>query len=302
MGATTGYRTPVLNFGNLPAEMADLATAKVNILPMPYEGTTSYRGGTKDGPTAILMASRQVELYDDELDAEPCEVGIATLPEIEPSRRDYMAPIEQTCTGVREILDRGRFPIVLGGEHSISAGTIQAMLERYPDLSILQIDAHADLRDAYEDTPQSHASVMRRIVEMKVPLTQVGIRNISAEEMAFWKKHRPSTIFWGRDCRPGRFNPAEIVATLGPRVFLTIDIDGLDPTLVPATGTPEPGGLGWYEVLDLLRELFRTREVVGADLLELAPIPGFVAPDFLCARLIYKIIGYKYFLSDSAQD
>lgn len=287
---------PMLNFGALAPEDSNIDTAKVVIVPMPYEGTTSYRGGTKDGPMAILMASRQVELYDDELDAEPYTVGIATLPEIVPSRRDYQAPVEQVYEAVRDILARNQFPIVLGGEHSISAGSIRATHEKYQDLSVLQIDAHADLRDAYEDTPQSHASVMRRICEMKIPLTQVGIRNISSEEMAFWREEKPSTIFWARDLRPGRFDAKKIVETLGPRVFLTIDIDGLDPTLVPATGTPEPGGLGWYDVLDLLRELFSARDVVAADLLELAPIPGFVAPDFLCAKLIYKIIGYKYFL------
>lgn len=287
---------PVLNFGALEPEYADPATAKAVIVPMPYEGTTSYRPGTKDGPMAILMASRQVELYDDELDAEPYVVGIATLPEIVPSRRDYQAPIHQTYEAVKAVLARGQFPVVLGGEHSISAGTIRAVHEAFPDVSILQIDAHADLRDAYEDTPQSHASVMRRVCDMKIPLTQVGIRNISSEEMEFWKRERPSTIFWARDIRPGKFDPKAIVATLTDRVFLTIDVDGLDPAIMPATGTPEPGGIGWYDLLDLLRELFATREVVGADMLELAPIPGLVAPDFLCARLVYKIVGYKFFL------
>jgi agmatinase len=285
---------PILNFGALPPEHSDPATAKAVVIPMPYEGTTSYRPGTKDGPLAILMASRQVELYDDELDAEPYEAGIATLAEIVPSRRDYQAPISQTYDAVKAVLDQGQFPIVLGGEHSISAGAIQATHERYSDLSILQIDAHADLRDAYEDTPASHASVMRRICEMKIPLTQVGIRNISAEEMAFWKREKPSTIFWARDLRKG-FDPEAIVATLSPRVFLTIDVDGLDPAIMPATGTPEPGGLGWYDVLDLLRCLFARREVVAADILELAPMPGNVAPDFLCAKLVYKIVGYRFF-------
>ncbi|MBM3267094.1 MAG: agmatinase [Candidatus Sericytochromatia bacterium] len=285
-----------MDFGGLEPEFADLATARAVVVPMPYEGTTSYRPGTKDGPLAILLASRQVELYDDELDAEPYKAGIATLPEIAPSRRDYQAPIEQTYEAVKEVLDRRQFPIVLGGEHSISAGSIRAAHEAHPDLSILQIDAHADLRDAYEDTPQSHASVMRRICEMRIPLTQVGIRNISAEEMQFWKRERPTTIFWARDLAR-RFDPAEIVATLSPRVFLTIDVDGLDPSIMPATGTPEPGGLGWYQVLDLLRELFRTREVVAADILELAPLPGNVAPDFLCAKLVYKLVGYKFCLA-----
>lgn len=290
----SGIAAPTLGFGGLEPEFADPATAKVVVIPMPYEGTTSYRPGTKDGPLAILMASRQVELYDDELDAEPYTVGIATLPELHPSRRDYNAPIEQTYEAVRDVLARKQFPIVLGGEHSISAGCIRAALEAYPDLSILQFDAHADLRDMYEDTPQSHASVMRRICEYKIPVTQVGIRNISAEEMAYWKREKPTTIFWARDLRPGRYRPQDIAATLSRHVFVTIDIDGLDPSIIPATGTPEPGGLLWYDVLDILKEVFATRTVVGADLLELAPLPGFVAPDFLCAKLVYKMVGYRF--------
>ncbi|MBI6545693.1 MAG: agmatinase [Cyanobacteria bacterium NC_groundwater_1444_Ag_S-0.65um_54_12] len=283
-----------LNFGGLPAEFSDWRTARAVIIPVPYEGTTSYRSGTKEGPLAILLASRQLELYDEELSSETYRVGIATLPELYPSRRDLQAPIAQTYQVVADTLAHGKFPVVLGGEHSISAGSIQAAHEKYPDLSVLQIDAHADLRAAYDDTPQSHASVMRRVCEFKVPVTQVGIRSLSAEEMAFWRKENPSTIFWARDLRGEADEARRIVATLTPRVFLTIDVDGFDPSVIPATGTPEPGGLGWYQVLQILRELFSQREVVAADLLELAPIPGLIAPDFTCAKLIYKIIGYKF--------
>ncbi len=286
---------PTLGFGGLEPEYCDPATAKAVVIPMPYEGTTSYRSGTKEGPAAILLASRQVELYDEELDAEPFTAGIATMAEIQPSRRDYAAPIAQTYEAVREVLVRDRFPIVLGGEHSISAGAIRAARELYPDLSVLQIDAHADLRDSYEDSPLSHASVMRRVCELKIPITQVGIRNLCAEEMAFWRQERPSAIFWARDLNAGRHAPEEIAATLTDHVFVTIDVDGLDPAIMPATGTPEPGGLFWYDLLDILRPVFARHTVVGADILELAPIPGNVAPDFLCAKLVYKLVGYRFF-------
>jgi agmatinase len=284
-----------LNFGNLPPEHADPATAKACVIPFPYEATTSYRGGTKDGPAAILTASAQVELYDDELDWSPYEVGIATTAPVWPSREDYLAPMKQLEGVVDAALERGLFPIVLGGEHAITVGSVRAALKRWPDLAVLQIDAHADLREAYDDTPHSHASAMARLVDLGVPLVQVGVRNISAEEMAWWREKKPSTIFWARDYCRGRHGVAEVLEALGNRpVFLTIDLDGLDPAVMPGVGTPEPGGLGWYETLDLLRALFRDRDVVGCDVVELAPIAGENVSEFAAAKLVYKIIGYKF--------
>ncbi len=284
-----------LTFGNLPPEHSDAETAKAVVIPFPYEATTSYRGGTKDGPQALLTASAQVELYDDELDWSPYEVGIATTAPVWPSRLDYETPMRQLEGVVDAAYDKGLFPIVLGGEHAISVASVRAALKRYPDLAVLQIDAHADLRAEYEDTPHSHASAMARLVDLGTPLVQVGIRNISAEEMAWWREKKPSTIFWARDYCRGRHTVDEVIAALGDRpVFLTIDLDGLDPSILPGTGTPEPGGLGWYETLDLLRALFTRRNVVGCDVVELAPIAGENVSEFLAAKLVYKIVGYKF--------
>ena len=284
-----------LTFGNLPPEHSDPETAKAVVIPFPYEATTSYRGGTKDGPAAILSASAQVELYDDELDWSPYEVGIATTAPVWPSRIDYETPMRQLEEVVDAAFARGLFPIVLGGEHAISVASVRAALKQHPDLAVLQIDAHADLRAEYDDTPHSHASAMARLVDLGTPLVQVGIRNISAEEMAWWREKKPSTIFWARDYCRGRHTVDEVIAALGDRpVFLTIDLDGLDPAILPGTGTPEPGGLGWYETLDLLRALFARRNVVGCDVVELAPIAGENVSEFLAAKLVYKIIGYKF--------
>lgn len=284
-----------LTFGNLPPEMCDLATSKAIVIPFPYEATTSYRGGTKDGPWAILNASAQVELYDDELDWSPAEVGIATAAPVMPSRVDYETPLRQIEEVTAAALDKQLFPIILGGEHAISLGPVRAAKAKYPDLAVLQIDAHADLRMEYEETPYSHASAMCRLVDLGVPLVQVGVRNISAEEMAWWREKKPSTIFWARDYCRGKHTVDEVLAALGDRpVYLTIDLDGLDPAIMPGVGTPEPGGLGWYETLDLLRALFERKQVVAADVVELAPIAGENVSEFAAAKLIYKLIGYKF--------
>ncbi len=284
-----------LNFGNLPDEMSDPASARAVIIPFPYEATTSYRGGTKDGPLAILHASAQVELYDEELDWSPAEVGIATAQVVWPGRADYEQPLAQLEAVCETALDEGLFPVVLGGEHALTVAPVRAALKRHPELVVLQIDAHADLRATYDDTPYSHASAMRRIVDLGVPLVQVGIRNISAEEMADWREARFSQIFWARDYCRGKHSVSEVLDALGDRpVYLTIDLDGLDPSVIPGVGTPEPGGLGWYETLTLLRGLFGSKNVVGCDVVELAPIPGQNVSEFATAKLIYKLIGYKF--------
>jgi agmatinase len=284
-----------LNFLNLPPEDSDIENAKVVVIPFPYEATTSYRGGTKEGPAAILTASAQVELYDDELDWNPYEVGVATTATIWPTRESYEAALQQIGDVTAAALDKGLFPIVLGGEHAISLGPVRATLEKYPDLAVLQIDAHADLRQEYEETIYSHASAMARLVDLGCPLVQVGIRNISEGEMKWWREKKPSTIFWARDYCRGKHSVEEVLDALGDRpVYLTIDLDGLDPSVIPGTGTPEPGGLSWYQALDLLRPLLERKNVVGCDILELSPIAGENVSEFAAAKLIYKIIGYKY--------
>ncbi|MNS57952.1 N(1)-aminopropylagmatine ureohydrolase [compost metagenome] len=284
-----------LNFLNLPPEDADIEKAKVVVIPFPYEATTSYRGGTKEGPAAILTASAQVELYDDELDWNPYEVGVSTTATVWPTRESYEAALQQIGDVTTAALDKGLFPIVLGGEHAISLGPVRATLAKYPDLAVLQIDAHADLRQEYEETIYSHASAMARLVDLGCPLVQVGIRNISEAEMKWWREKKPSTIFWARDYCRGKHSVEEVLDALGDRpVYLTIDLDGLDPSVIPGTGTPEPGGLSWYQALDLLRPLLERKNVVGCDILELSPIAGENVSEFAAAKLIYKIIGYKY--------
>lgn len=284
-----------LNFLNLPPEDSDIETAKAVVIPFPYEATTSYRGGTKDGPAAILTASAQVELYDDELDWNPYEVGVATTGTVWPTKESYEAAMAQIEEVTAAAYAKGLFPIVLGGEHAISLGPARATKAKYPDVAVLQIDAHADLRTEYDETPYSHASAMCRLVDLGLPLVQVGIRNISEGEMKWWREKKPSTIFWARDYCRGKHSVEEVLDALGDRpVYLTIDVDGLDPSVVPGTGTPEPGGLSWYQTLDLLKALFEKKNVVGCDVVELAPIGGENVSEFAVAKLIYKIIGYKF--------
>ncbi|MBC7542226.1 MAG: agmatinase [Candidatus Sericytochromatia bacterium] len=296
-----------VNFGGflgLGPELTNLENAQVVIIPVPYEATTSYRGGTKDGPAAIIAASPQIEMYDDELECEPCDVGIATLEPLHIDRRDYVQPIKDTRTRTAAVMDLGKFPIILGGEHSLSLGCIEEGRARYPDLTILHFDAHADLRDEYENTPHSHACIMRRVVEQGIPSVSVGIRNISIGEAEWVRETKPPINFhWGRDFfeKPLDTIISEILGQLGDNVWLTFDVDGLDPSIMPATGTPEPGGLLWYQVCAIMKKVFEKKHIVGADVTELAPMPGNHAPDFLVAKLVYKIIGYKFHAKRIAQ-
>lgn len=280
------------NFLGLPD--VDTAYGKSNavILPVPYDSTTSYMPGTRNGPFSILTASRNVELYDSELGCEPLSKGIHTLPEIEPDMRGPDATIKVVESAVSQLLKDEKFPVMLGGEHSLTTGPVKALKKKYPkDLCVLQLDAHADLRDEFENTPFNHASVMRRVIEF-APLTQVGIRNISEGEMTFVRKIRHRNIFWARDLQtPSDEWIPRVISGLSKKVYITIDLDVFDPSIMPSVGTPEPGGLTWYPVLSLLERVIREREIVGLDVVELCPIPGLVAPDFLAAKLVFKILG-----------
>jgi agmatinase len=279
-------------FGALPDELAAWETAHSVILSAGYEGTTSYGSGTRDGPDAILRASRSIELYDDELEWEPCDSGVATLPAWEFDRSTPERPVDQVESLVGAALDAGKFPILLGGEHTVTLGGVRAALARHPGMGVLQLDAHADLRDTYEGTPFSHACVMRRVSE-RAPVVAWGIRSLSAEEAA-WRPVLPYRRFSGARVVTGPDTGAEVVAALPPAVYVTVDLDVFDPSVMPAVGTPEPGGPGWYEVLRLLRAVFAARRVVAADVVELSPVPGLIAPEFLAARLVYKLIGYRF--------
>lgn len=278
-------------YGGLEAALADRENAKVLIWPVPFEKTVSYGGGTKGGPAAIIDASRYMEIYDEEIGGETAGIGIHTLPAINAEREpdEMMAALEAEA---RTLLKTGKFICMLGGEHSITAPVVRAFGGQFPKLSVLQIDAHADLRESYEGTPHSHASAMRRVLEV-CPAVQVGIRSLSIEE-ARAIPSLPTRIFYAKDIT-GRTDWVDsAVDALSEDVYLTIDIDGLDPSLVPATGTPEPGGLTWYEVLALLRAVAAKRNVVGMDLVELCGPSASNASAFLAAKLIYKTLGYVF--------
>ncbi len=276
------------NFGGLEEEFSDLARARAVVLPVPYDFTTTYRGGTREGPQAILAASRNMELWDEEVGAV-YRAGIHTLPALEPAAEGPAAMVERVERAVGWILDQGKLPAVLGGEHSITAGAVRAAAARVPGLSVLQIDAHGDMRDTYLGTPHSHACVMRRVREL-VPAASVGIRSIGEEEAEHLAAH-PWPVWSVRQFRGLRGDWQPILDALTDRVFVTFDLDGLDPSLLPATGTPEPGGLEWYETVDLLRAVSERARIVGFDVVELAPLAGHVASDFLAARLVYRLIG-----------
>jgi agmatinase len=284
-----------VNFGGIAEDQySSMEDARVLVWPISYEGTVSYGTGTGDGAMAIIDASRNMELYEEETHSEVYKVGIHTVDEMRPKPTPD-AMMSAIYERARELLDTGKFICMLGGEHSISAPVIRAHAEKFHNLSVLQIDAHADLRDTYDGTPHSHASIMARVVkDLRIPSVQVGIRSISADEARSLAAGLPTKIFWAKDIagKTDWIRPA--VDLLTENVYLTIDIDGLDPSLVPTTGTPEPGGLGWYETLALIRRLAEKKRIVGMDLVEFSKTENSDAPAFLCAKLVYKCLAYIF--------
>lgn len=279
-----------MDFGGRDAAHSSFAEAAFVVVPVPYDLTSTYQSGARRGPPAILDASANMELYDEELKREIYLAGIRTLDPLEADARGPEEMIASVRKTIAHVLSHDKIPVMLGGEHSISLGAVQAMKDRYPQISVLQLDAHADLRDAYQGSPYSHAAVGRRIVEV-CPLVQAGIRSLSAEEAVFMAEGRVCTffadaIFAGNDWRE------KICKNLSGDVYVTIDLDVLDPAIMPSTGTPEPGGLSWKDVLGLLKDLSCHCRIRGFDVVELAPIPGMVAPDFLAAKLVYRLMGY----------
>jgi len=284
-----------LNYGGIDEEeFSSFDAARILVLPVSYEGTVSYGTGTGAGAMAIIEASRNMELYEEETDAEVYKLGIHTLREFTP-RETPEAMMGDLYDRSTELLKSDKFLCMLGGEHSISAPVIKAHAEKYHDLSVLQIDAHADLRDTYDGTPHSHASIMARVVkDLRIPSVQVGIRSISADEARLIATGIPTKIFWAKDI-VGRTDWIDsAIDSLTDNVYLTIDIDGLDPSLVPTTGTPEPGGLGWYETLALIRKLAARKRIVGMDLVEYSYVKNYDSPAFLCAKLVYKSLAYIF--------
>jgi agmatinase len=277
------------NFAGLSPEFSTFETSRVAVLPVPYDFSTSYQGGTRWGPQAILSASRNMEVWDDELGAT-YRAGIHTLPELESTALGPSDMVGRVEAAFDWIYTAGKLPVMLGGEHSLTAGAVRSALKRFPKLSVLQIDAHADMRDTYLDSPDSHACVMRRIREM-CPAASVGIRSLCEEEAEYLKAH-PAPIWNVRAFRKLAGNLKPILDALTDDVFITFDLDGLDPACLPGTGTPEPGGLDWYEASDLIGALSASKRIVGFDVVELAPLPGNVASDFLAARMTYRMIGH----------
>jgi agmatinase len=285
------------NFGGVADFSGDVAEVKSPpryvILQAPFDLTASYVSGAAGGPAAIIEASTHMELYDEELGCEPYRAGIETLGPIGPMDSPE-AMVEAVREAAEGVLDGGSIPVLLGGEHSVTLGMVRALKARYPKLSVLQLDAHADLRDTYEGSPYNHACIGRRITEI-CPLVQVGVRSLSAEEAGFLKSPGEASVktyYAAEILKSGAGLAASIAAELTDPVFVTIDIDVFDPSVMPSTGTPEPGGLGWYEVIALLKGVASKRNVVGFDLVELCPQPGNVAPDFMAARLVYKMMAY----------
>ena len=280
-------------FGAIEQDAGSFERAQAVVLPIPFERTTSYVPGTRNGPREIIAASSQVELYDEELGREICDVGIHTLPGME----SPFAATEEAFAEMRRVAGwlarEGKFFVALGGEHALTAPLVAGVAERHPGVTVLQIDAHADLRDSYMGDRHSHASAMRRVLEC-APCVQVAIRNLSAPEAAAIPS-LSTTVFYDWNMREDPDWMQRVVGTLGEKVYITIDCDGIDPAIMPAVGTPEPGGLNWRELLTLLKLVMSRRTVVAADVVELCPIPGFVAPNFLAARLVYKLIGYRFF-------
>src|SRR6266704_4820683 len=257
----------ITQLGLVDEPACQIDKAKITIIPAPLEYSVCYMKGTEHGPQAILDASSQMELYDEELDCCPIEVGVYTLPALDYHDMDHATALQATGDAVREVLERGQLPFTLGGEHSLSAPPIAAVRDYFPDLTVVHIDAHGDLRDEYEGTPLSHASIERRVVDMGIPLTEIGIRSFSPEEAEFMKTHPDVAIVWGHQL--ARAAAAIPWQRLSQHTYLTIDLDAIDPAEMPAVGTPEPGGLHWYQLLDMLRELFRRTKVVGMDVVEL---------------------------------
>ncbi len=279
-----------MNYGGIEAGTTAYENAKFVVIPVPYDLTSTYQSGSRRGPGAILDASANMELYDEELHQETYRAGIHTLAALDADARGPEAMIKAIRRTVAGIITDGKIPVMLGGEHSISFGAVQAVQEAFPKLTVLQLDAHADLRESYQGTPFSHAAVARRIVGI-CPLVQAGIRSMSVEEAEYLATN-PLKSYPADFILDGGSWCETICDDLQGDVYLTVDLDVLDPAFMPATGTPEPGGIAWRDLTRLIRAVAKRCRIRGFDVVELAPIPGMVAPDFLASKLIYRIMGY----------
>ncbi len=286
---------PYLNF--LDLKPLPVKEAEVVILPIPYEATTTFGSGTREGPEALLTASRQLELWDEEHNWDPsAAVRIATAMPVTPEVSGPQAMLEKIRRLVQPWITQGKLIAALGGEHSITLALVQAAQTKYPDLAVVALDAHADLRENYDGSPYSHACVLRRVYELGRPLTLLGVRSYSQKEQQLLQVAPRLTLFKARDLQSDIGWQAMLthLSSLPGPVYLTVDLDVLDPGVLPGVGTPEPGGLSYYQVLDIMAALSQRGPIVGLDLLELAPIPGQRVSEFTAARLLYKALGYIY--------
>jgi agmatinase len=283
-----------VSFGGIPDKYSSWKGSSFVVIPFPIDLTTTYVTGTRNGPKAIIEASTHMELFDEENKIEPYRAGIFVSTEIPLLTTGSLTILKELEKRMNAVIRAGKFPILLGGEHSGTCGAVIPLKKKYEDLTVLQFDAHADLRDSYLGTPWNHACVGRRIVDAGAKLVQIGVRSISEEEDRFLRKAEKVKTFYASEVRDNLADVTRgVVSSLSGNVYISIDLDVFDPGVMPAVGTPEPGGLDWFEVIDILRDVMRSGcNIVGFDVMELSPLPGIVAPDFLAARLCYRMMGW----------
>lgn len=282
----------MISFGGRDNDLNSFEKAKVVVLPVPYGKTVSYRKGTEKGPKAILDASDKLEFFDEELQREIYKIGINTQVPVNVKNLSSKRIIDIVEKRVSDIYKKKKMPVVLGGEHSVTIGAVKAAKKEFNDLSVLYFDSHYDLKDSYEGSKYSHACVARRLLEI-APLVEIGVRSLSKDEKDFLSNNNVETTTM-LDARKNQDWRSKIKNSLSKNVYISIDLDVFDPSIMPSVGTPEPGGFGWYEFLDAIRDIITGRNIVGFDVVELCPIKNMIAADFMAARLIYKIIGYIF--------
>ncbi|MBC2838486.1 agmatinase [Robiginitalea sp. SC105] len=276
------------NYAGIPDEFSQMEKAAVVLIPVPFDGTSTWGKGADKGPEAFLEASENMEVYDIETGTEVYRHGIYLAPPIEADEPEDL--VDEVHDQVKDFIKRNKFVTLIGGEHSLSIGSIRAFNECFDDLTVLHIDAHADLRKTYDGTPYSHACAVHE-ASQTTNLVQVGIRSMDAIEKTYMDTER---VFFAQEMATDEFWMDKVIDQLSDNVFITFDLDALDPSILPSTGTPEPGGLFWYETLDFLRQVFEEKNVVGFDIVELCPNPADRSSDFLAAKLYYKMLSYKF--------
>lgn len=283
-----------VSFGGIPDKYSSWKRALFVVVPFPIDLTTTYMSGTRNGPRALIESSGHMELFDEENKIEPYRAGIFVSTEIPVLTTGPLAMLKELEKRIKAVTRAGKFPVLVGGEHSGTCGAVSALKKKYGDLTVLQFDAHADLRDSYLGTPWNHACVGRRIVDTGAKLVQVGVRSISEEEDRFLRRAENVKTYYASEVRESLADVTRgVVSSLSGNVYISIDLDVFDPGIMPAVGTPEPGGLDWFEVIDILRDVMRADcNIVGIDIMELSPIPGIVAPEFLAAKLCYRLMGW----------